>query len=81
MSAAIRKAVVDDDTLSTYAHNVKIITRDGRVTLRGPVRSAAEKEAVAGIAEAIAGHAAVDDQMTVEPHKADVPDAKPKEEK
>jgi len=34
----IRKAIMDDKTLSTYAHNIKIITRNGKVTLRGPVR-------------------------------------------
>ena len=35
----IRKAVHDDTSLSTYAHNIKIIAQDGKVTLRGPVRS------------------------------------------
>jgi osmotically-inducible protein OsmY len=65
-TAKIRKAVVDDDTLSVYAHNVKIITRDGRVTLRGPVRSTAEKASVAAKAEAVIGDA-VDNQLTVEP--------------
>jgi osmotically-inducible protein OsmY len=41
ISASIRKALVDDDSLSTNAHNVKIITIGGVVTLRGPVDSAA----------------------------------------
>jgi len=66
-TAAIRKSIVKDDSLSTYAHNVKIITRDGRVTLRGPVRSAAEKATVAAKAEKIVGAGAVDDQMTIDP--------------
>ena len=51
----IRRALVADDSLSTYAHNVKIITRDGAVTLRGPVRSAEEKKLVEAKAAEIAG--------------------------
>src|ERR1700694_5607795 len=46
LSQNIRKAFMDDKTLSTYAHNVKIISRNGMVTLRGPVRSAEEKAAL-----------------------------------
>lgn len=42
----IRKAVVGDKSLSTYAHNVKIIAQDGKVTLKGPVRSEEEKNAI-----------------------------------
>lgn len=44
--AKIRSAVVDDDTLSTNAHNVKIIADHGMVTLKGPVASAAERDAI-----------------------------------
>jgi hyperosmotically inducible periplasmic protein len=44
----IRKAVHDDTSLSTYAHSIKIITQDGKVTLRGPVRSEEEKNNLAG---------------------------------
>lgn len=51
----IRKAVVADDSLSTNAHNVKIITLGGVVTLRGPVASQAEKTKVASIAAQHAG--------------------------
>lgn len=70
-TAAIRKAIVADESLSTYAHNVKIITRDGRVTLRGPVRSAAERATVASHAEQIVGAGALDNQLTVEPASDD----------
>jgi len=42
----IRQAVVDDKSLSTYAHNVKIITVGGMVTLKGPVRSEEEKRVI-----------------------------------
>jgi len=62
----IRKSVVADSSLSTYAHNVKIITRHGQVTLKGPVKSDDEKQAVASKAKAVVGSAAkVNDEMTV----------------
>ena len=51
----IRKALVSDKSLSTYAHNVKIITKAGKVTLKGPVRSADEQKAVEAKATEIAG--------------------------
>jgi hyperosmotically inducible periplasmic protein len=38
----IRKAIVKDKSLSTYTHNVKIISQNGMVTLKGPVQSEAE---------------------------------------
>jgi hyperosmotically inducible periplasmic protein len=46
LTANVRKAIVGDKDLSTYAHNVKIITRDGHVTLKGPVKSEEEKKQV-----------------------------------
>src|SRR4051812_886094 len=42
----IRKAIVADKGLSTYAHNVKVITEDGFVTIKGPVRSEDERKAI-----------------------------------
>jgi osmotically-inducible protein OsmY len=66
LTAAVRKAIVDDDSLSTNAQNVKVITIDGVVTLRGPVKSAAEKAAVASKAERTAGVKRVDNQLEVE---------------
>jgi hyperosmotically inducible periplasmic protein len=63
----IRKAVVDDSTLSTYAHNVKIITTKGKVTLKGPVRSDAEKTAIEAKAREVAGSANVTSQITIAP--------------
>lgn len=63
----IRKAVIADKSLSTYAHNVKIITRHGIVTLKGPVASEAEKQTVANKAEAVVGSAdKVRNQLTVD---------------
>jgi osmotically-inducible protein OsmY len=63
----IRQAIVADKSLSTYAHNVKIITMNGVVTLKGPVRSAEEKQSVAEKATAIAGADKVKNQLSVEP--------------
>ena len=63
---AIRKALTVDEALSVYAKNVKIITRDGKVTLRGPVRTVKEKESVAFKAMAIAGEGNVTNEITVD---------------
>ena len=61
----IRKAVVADKSLSTNAHNVKIITTDGVVTLRGPVKSAAEKATIGAKAQQVAGVTRVDNQLEI----------------
>ena len=65
----IRAALTDDDTLSTYAQNVKVIVRDGKVTLKGPVRTAAEKTAVAAKAIEIAGKDHVVNSLSIAPDK------------
>ena len=62
----IRKTVVDNEQLSMNAHNVKIVTVDGVVTLRGPVKSASEKAAISAAAHKTAGVKKVDDQLEVE---------------
>ncbi|RZA27232.1 MAG: BON domain-containing protein [Proteobacteria bacterium] len=51
----IRKTITDNKELSTYAHNVKIITREGRVVLKGPVRSEAERLTIEDTAVTVAG--------------------------
>ena len=61
----IRRAVVKDQSLSTLAHNVKIVSVNGKVTLRGPVNTEKEKIAIASKARAIAGRGNVDDQLEV----------------
>jgi hyperosmotically inducible protein len=66
----IRQAVMDDKSLSTYAHNVKIIAKSGKVTLKGPVRSEEEKKSVAAKAEEVAGAGNVINELTVKPDKA-----------
>jgi hyperosmotically inducible periplasmic protein len=55
LTAQIRKSIIADKTLSTYAHNVKIITVNGMVTLKGPVKSDAEKQTIADLAVKAAG--------------------------
>jgi len=65
----IRKAIHEDKSLSTYAHNIKIITQDGKVTLRGPVRSDEEKRNVEAKAAAVAGKDNVTSHLEVAPPK------------
>lgn len=65
----IRQAIMGDKTLSTSAHNCKVITRDGTVTLRGPVKSAREKSTIGSIAAKIAGAGKVTNALTVGPSK------------
>jgi len=61
----VRKAIVDDDKLSTSAQNVKIITNDGQVTLRGPVKTEEEKKAIESKAKQVAGVKNVENQLEI----------------
>jgi len=65
----IRQAIVKDKSLSTYAHNVKIIAQNGQVTLKGPVRSDDEKKEIESKASEIAGEGNVTSQLQVAPPK------------
>jgi hyperosmotically inducible periplasmic protein len=65
ITAAIRRAIVKDDSLSTNAHNVKIMTRDQVVTLRGPVDSPAEKTKLDELAREVQGVKQIDNQLEV----------------
>jgi osmotically-inducible protein OsmY len=70
LSAKIRKSVMADKSLSTYAHNVKIISQDGVVTLKGPVRSDDEIKSIVAKATDVAGSPdKVVNQMTIAPPK------------
>jgi hyperosmotically inducible periplasmic protein len=69
LTRRIRRAVLDDESLSTYAHNVKIIARDGKVTLRGPVRSTEEKMSVEQKAARLVGKENVKNEVEVSPEK------------
>jgi hyperosmotically inducible periplasmic protein len=58
---------MDDKDLSTYAHNIKIVTRNGKVTLKGPVRSEEEKKAIEAKATQVAGAGNVSNSISVKP--------------
>jgi hypothetical protein len=63
----IRRSITADKSLSTYAHNVKIISQNGMVTLKGPVRSEEEKSAIEAKAAQIVGKEKVTSQLEVKP--------------
>lgn len=67
LARKVRRAVVSDKSLSTSAHNIKIIAQNGVVTLRGTVRSENEKSAITAKAAEIAGANNVKDEMSVKP--------------
>jgi len=70
LTQKIRRSIMADKTLSTYAHNVKIISQDGVVTLKGPVRSDDELHTVMAKASDAAGSPdKIVNQMTVQPPK------------
>jgi hyperosmotically inducible periplasmic protein len=64
--AAVRSAIVDDDNLSTAAHNVKIMVANGAVTLRGPVKNTSEKTRVEGLARKVAGVVSIDNRLDID---------------
>jgi hyperosmotically inducible periplasmic protein len=70
LTKKIRMALHDDQTLSMYAHNIKIISQDGKVTLKGPVRSEDEKAAIEAKAVAVAGEGNVTNHLHVAPPKS-----------
>jgi hyperosmotically inducible protein len=63
----IRESIMKDKSLSTYAHNVKIITQNGQVTLKGPVRSDDEKRTIETKATEVAGENKVTSELSVKP--------------
>jgi hyperosmotically inducible protein len=63
----IRRSLVQDKSLSTYAHNVNIISQNGMVTLKGPVRSEDEKSAIVAKAVEVVGKDKVTNQLEVKP--------------
>lgn len=65
ISQKVRQAIMADDNLSTNAKNVKVITVNGVVTLRGPVASVVEKESVGKKASGVQGVSRVDNQIEV----------------
>jgi osmotically-inducible protein OsmY len=69
ITQAIRRALIDDGGLSMTAKNIKVITTNGQVTLRGPVNSAQEKKKISQIARSAAGGAQIVDQLDVKQSK------------
>ena len=67
MTKRIRQSVMADKSLSTYAHNVKIVTLNGNVTLNGVVRTEDEKNSVEMKAANIAGKTKVTNDLKVAP--------------
>ena len=65
ITQAIRQALMKDSELSTTAKNIKVITNDGQVILRGPVKNAQEKAKISQLARSAAGGAKIDDQLDV----------------
>ncbi|HEX4772209.1 MAG TPA: BON domain-containing protein [Bryobacteraceae bacterium] len=65
MMKNIRHDVVNDKSLSTYGHNVKIIAQHGKVTLKGPVHTEDEKRAIEDYARKYAGDGNVNNEITV----------------
>lgn len=65
ITQAIRQALMKDGELSTSAKNIKVITENGQVTLRGPVKTAQEKAKVDQLAKSAAGGAPIVDQLDV----------------
>ena len=66
----IRQSLLKDKTLSSYAHNVKVIAQDGQVTLKGPVRSDDERRIVEAKATEVAGAGHVTNEMSVAPARS-----------
>jgi hyperosmotically inducible protein len=69
LTRRIRRALVADKSLSTSAHNVKIITQNGKVTLRGPVRTDQEKATIQAKAVEVAGAPNVINEVSIVPAK------------
>ena len=67
LTQQVRKAIMQDKSMSSYAHNLKVVTQNGQVTLSGPVRTDEEKQAIIQKAAEIAGQDRIVDQISVAP--------------
>ena len=65
----IRKAIIADKSLSTYGHNVKVISEHGKVTLKGPVHTEEERKNLEAKAVEVAGSGNVTNQIEIKPEK------------
>ncbi len=64
-TAQARKAILADKDLSTYGHNVKIITVNGAITLKGPVKSEEEKQKIASDVSSVVSTDKITNALTV----------------
>jgi hyperosmotically inducible periplasmic protein len=78
LTRKIRSSITKDKSLSTYAHNVKIISQDGTVTLKGPVRSEQESKTIESKAAKVAGAGNVKNQLDIAPEEQPSETKKPK---
>lgn len=69
ITARIRRDLMKEKNISTYAKNIKIITINGKVTLKGPVRSMAEENSILKLAHSVAGASNVVNEMAIAPEK------------
>jgi len=69
LTQKIRKSLMADKALSTYAHNVKVVAQGGQVTLKGPVRTEEEKRNVEAKAVEVAGAGHVVNEISIAPAK------------
>jgi len=69
LTRRIRRALMQDKSLSSYAHNVKVVAQGGQVTLKGPVRSDQEKQTVEAKAIEVAGAGHVTNEISIAPAK------------
>jgi hyperosmotically inducible protein len=69
LTRQIRRSITKDKSLSTYAHNIKVISQNGTVTLKGPVRSEEEKKAIESKAAEVAGASNVKNELDIAPEK------------
>ena len=70
LTQKIRRSLMNDNTLSSYAHNVKVVSQDGQVTLKGPARTEAEKKSVEARATEVAGEGHVTSEISIAPVKS-----------
>ncbi len=65
ITQSIRRSIISSNSLSTYAKNIKIMTADGKVTLRGPVQSDTERREIVAKAKKVEGVKKIDDQLEI----------------
>lgn len=69
LTRQIRRAITKDKSLSSYARNVKVVAQEGKVTLKGPVRTEEEKKVIEARAVEVAGQGNVENQIRIAPKR------------